>query len=628
MNTGQVRRMLGVVHPLLMTAVVLLFFSTSSCKGGTVVPSPTMPSELPVATPLTGGEPITATIALRGLPVEEMVDAADHLVIASGLENVAVGSYVLLEGGGAGVSDEAITGYAWTLEGPGGSTAALDDPASRTPTFIPDVTGHYTVELAVANQQGILGPVASLTIHAAIWVGAGIIDGSAASPPQCIACHADLVKTWAGTRHATSFEGAIDGEIGEYYSHCIGCHTVGYDEAAVNGGFDDVAKELGWTYPETLVEGNWESLVANYPRLANLANTQCENCHGPGSEHSGRREGIAVSLRTDGCDVCHDPLRQNRAAQWARSGHADTSFAALISGAADDERCARCHSGQGFIDDLDGKDVVGGGLQEVTCPVCHDPHDATHERQLRVFDTLALPDGTQVMDVGPSALCMTCHNGGVGPDQVRKDEPILPHGNTASEMMVGTGGYDYGQAIEDSAHTSIIGGCVGCHMAPTPGMDDVGTPDDIGDDVPLPGHDQVGEHTFRMAWDGGTPDDQADDVENVAACTGCHEGLSSFNREAAGDYDGDGETEGIQDEVQGLLDLVRAEIQVQGVQWQGEYPYWGSAATEAQRAAIYNWSFVASDGSLGIHNAGRAVRLLQLTYRHLTGRDVPGATLR
>jgi hypothetical protein len=223
---------------------------------------------------------------------------------------------------------------------------------------------------------------------------------------------------------------------------------------------------------------------------------------------------------------------------------------------------------------------------------------------------------------------MTCHNGRAGPKQMHRDEPILPHGNTASEMIVGTGGYDYGQAIEDSAHTSVIRGCVGCHMAPTPGMDDRGTPDDVGDDVPLPGHNQVGEHTFRMAWDGGTPDDPADDVENVTACTGCHEELSSFNRKAAGDYDGDGEVEGIQDEVQGLLDLVGAEMLAQGVQWQGEYAYWGSATTEAQRAAIYNWSFVIRDGSLGIHNAGRAVRLLQLTYRHLTGHDVPRATLR
>ena len=32
--------------------------------------------------------------------------------------------------------------------------------------------------------------------------------------------------------------------------------------------------------------------------------------------------------------------------------------------------------------------------------------------------------------------------------------------------------------------------------------------------------------------------------------------------------------------------------------------YWGTVTTEAQRAAVYNWSFVGCDGSMGIHNGG------------------------
>jgi hypothetical protein len=557
-----------------------------------------------------------------------MVDTAGQMVVTSGLENVAVGSYVLLEGGGMGVSREAIAGYAWALEGPDGSTATLDDPESGTPTFIPDLAGHYTAGLTVKNWRGIPGPAATRTIHAATWVGAGIVDQGGASPLQCIACHADLVRSWAGMGHATSFAMAIDGRVSEHYlSHCISCHTVGYDEAAVNGGFDDVATEVGWTYPENLVEGNWENLVTNFPRLANLANIQCENCHGPGSGHSGSGEGIASSLRIDVCTVCHDPLQQFIAAQWARSTHAEPRSSSTVPGAAEDARCARCHSGQGFISHLDDRAVSGESSPDVTCAVCHDPHEAARDRRLRAFGRVMLPDGTQATDVGISALCMTCHNGGVGPEQVYSDEPILPHGNTASEMIAGTGGYDYGQHIEDSAHATVIRGCVSCHMAPTPGLDEMGTPEDIGDDVPLPGHDQIGEHTFRMTWDDGTPDDPLDDVENVAACTPCHEELSNFNTDASADYDGDGEVKGIQDEIQGLLDLVHAEMLAQDVQWQqGERPRWSTVTTEAQRAAIYNWSFVTEDGSLGIHNAGRAIRLLQLSYRALTGQDVLGAT--
>jgi hypothetical protein len=582
-----------------------------------------------VTTSLAGDEPITATIDLIGLPAEEMMDAASNIVVTSGLENVALGSHVLLKGEGEGVRQDTIGGYVWTLSVPVGSDAVLNDPTSRTPAFIPDATGTYTVELAIINQQGVPGAAASITVHAATWVGVGITEGAAAGPPQCIACHSERVETWVNTPHASFLERALDGKVSEHYSsQCVSCHAVGYDNAAANDGFDDVAKEVGWVCPDALVEGNWAELMTNFPRLANLANVQCENCHGPGGEHSGKREAIAVSLRSDVCVICHDPLRQGRAAQWTASAHDDVGFVVPNSDPISDGRCGRCHSAQGFIDYLDGNAVSDGGLHQVTCPVCHDPHDATHEGQLRAFDTMVLPDGRQVRDMGPSALCLMCHNGGVGPEQVHRDEPVLPHGSTAAEMMVGTGGYDYGQIIKDSAHSAVIPGCVSCHMATTPGMNDQGTPDDIGDDVPLPGHNRIGEHTFRMTWNGGTPADLADDVENIATCTDCHEELASFNRKAAGDYDGNGESEGIQDEVWGLLGLVHAELLTQGVQWQGEHPLWSTVTTEAQKRAIYNLRFVAADGSLGVHNAGRAVRLLQLSYLHLTGHDVPGATRR
>jgi hypothetical protein len=613
------------VRPILV-AWLLLILSITGCGGETAVPARASRVDRSVGARLAGDEPITATITLRGFAREDCVDADGRCVVTSGLENVAVGSYVLLDGGGSAIGRDAIAGYMWTLQAPGGSGAALDHSSSSSPVFVPDVSGDYTVTLTVANRQGEWGPAASLTVHAGTWVGWGIDDQVTANPPHCIACHADRVQAWAGTRHASCFERAIDGNLGEHYvDRCNACHTLGYDRNAASAGFDDVARDVEWALPETLVAGNWDSLATRVSRLANLANVQCENCHGPGSEHGGRREGIALSLRTEVCDVCHDPLRQFRAAQWVASAHDDVGFAVPSLSPSGGELCWRCHLGQGLIDYVDGKAVVGGGLQRVTCAVCHDPHDATHEHQLRVFDAVILPGGRQVTDVGPSALCMMCHNGGVSSEQVYGDEPILPHGSTAAEMMAGAGGYDYGQNIEDSAHLVVIPGCVGCHMAPTLGMDDRGTPDDVGDDVPLRGHSRVGEHTFRMAWNGGTPDDLTDDVENVAVCRDCHAELSTFNRTAKGDYDGDGDTEGIQEEVWGLLELVRAEILAQGVQWQGETPVWSTVTTEAQRGAIYNLSFVLCDGSLGVHNAGRAVRLLQLAYRHLTGQDVPGA---
>ena len=97
----------------------------------------------------------------------------------------------------------------------------------------------------------------------------------------------DKVSLWSQTAHASFFQKSIDGEESSHYGkNCISCHTIGNNPAptAVNGGFDDVAKELGWTFPSILQPGNWDAMPS---ALKAKANIQCESCHGAGSRHPG-----------------------------------------------------------------------------------------------------------------------------------------------------------------------------------------------------------------------------------------------------------------------------------------------------------------------------------------------------
>jgi len=265
------------------------------------------------------------------------------------------------------------------------------------------------------------------------------------------------------------------------------------------------------------------------------------------------------------------------------------------------------------VDTVTGAEEVRTGFQVISCAVCHDPHSADNPAQLRVYDTVTLPGDVEVTGVGASATCMSCHNGRRGPEQVKEEEPSWSHYSTAAEMVTGNGGYDYGVTLKNSAHIMMKVDCVKCHMAETPGWEDE------EQTKPLPGHDEVGAHTFKVV--------NADGVENVGACTECHTDLTAFNVPAKADYDGDGDVEGVQDEVQGLLDLVLAKIQESGVKALESHPYWEEVTTESQKAAVYNYTFVKNDQSLGIHNTMRAVQLLQLSYKDLAGADVPGATL-
>ncbi len=111
---------------------------------------------------------------------------------------------------------------------------------------------------------------------------------------------------------------------------------------------------------------------------------------------------------------------------------------------------------------------------------------------------------------------------------------------------------------------------------------------------------------------------------------GCHATgtVTTYNRTAYGDYDGDGTVEGVQDEVQGLLDILAAELPKND---DGNIPSSGidkMGLTENQLRALWNYTLINNDGSLGIHNTAFAVQVLQKTYKQLTGEDVPGATLR
>lgn len=555
------------------------------------------------------------------VPVMELagvLNGEGEPIRATALANVGMGCYVLLKGFSSHTSeDNPATAVEWTLTPPEGSAAALTEVDQEHVYFVTDIPGWYEVKLAITDSKDTTTEGA-IRINSAPYVGVGGVGGAAAPAPQCASCHPSRAEIWAETAHASTFAHKVDGGDDLAYTpfgeRCLACHTLGYNPVAQNGGFDDVAAQVDWTLPEpeTLGPGNWEAVPIE---LKQVASVQCESCHGPG----GRWTGATISLSAESCGYCHDaPWQYVKNKQWRSSGHANaTSLAFTYPIAQGDASCMPCHSAEAFIDATVGK--VGSlrrlagrtGFQTVTCAVCHDPHSAEHKAQLRVYDTVTLPDGTEVTNAGASALCMTCHNGRVGPDQVAEDEPLYPHYSTAAEMIVGTGGYDYGEAVDDSAHKVMGIGCVDCHMAPTPGWVD----DEEGGNS-LPGHDEVGAHTFNMTSRGG--------VENIAACTGCHADLEGFNRTADDDYDGDGVVEGIQDEVQGLLDVLLEAIQASGVERLDHEPYWENVTTEAQKAAIYNWSFVSHDNSLGIHNTARSVQLLQRSYKDLTGQDVPG----
>jgi hypothetical protein len=107
----------------------------------------------------------------------------------------------------------------------------------------------------------------------------------------CKTCHPNTYAKWSTTKHAQAFNALLRDvkPNTQFDAECVSCHTTGFE---YNSG--------------------WRS-EAQTPYLAG---NQCENCHGPGSEHAAKpadaaiRKTIALTAeRADKnllCARCHD----------------------------------------------------------------------------------------------------------------------------------------------------------------------------------------------------------------------------------------------------------------------------------------------------------------------------------
>ncbi|MHB1161367.1 MAG: cytochrome c3 family protein [Chloroflexota bacterium] len=551
----------------------------------------------------------------------------------TGLDNVAVGVPVALSGS-ATDPKVSVTKYAWTLTKPRESRAALSTNNEPTVKFTPDVSGVYKVDLVLSNDAGS-SPMASVQIRAGEYIGTGL--------GNCFQCHPGTTQGWSETGHATKLKTEINSGDTHYTESCTRCHNTGYTPGAKNGGFTSVQQETGWKFPseeEMASDGDkWATLPVV---LQNMANIQCESCHGPAKNHVEKGAKMASSMDNGTCNQCHDTSAKHiKGTELKAAKHSDEDSRAWnYPTGPSRQACVRCHSGAGYVSFIENPTEPASwdnSKQTVGCATCHDPHSSANKFQLRIVGKPAEAAGV-TKDFGLSATCATCHNARTTAADAQKGS--YPHYSPAAEMLSDTGGVTYGQTVPNSPHGMMVGtfpvkdpadkegkamlfggavpgACVACHM--------VGNSLDAKD----PNKFKVGEHSFNMV----SPDGK---TQNASACQSCHAGATKLDFEAKADYDGNGKVEGVQEEVAGLVRVLQQAIADSGIKPIQGNPYFDAQdlakANEKQKNAIYNYRFVrgleGSDGKANaIHNFKRSVALLQLSYRDLTGNDVPSATL-
>ncbi len=450
---------------------------------------------------------------------------------------------------------------------------ASDTVEWRAPDTVPPQ--NPTVRAVAVDAAGnARAATIALTVTHYVPTDSPVYKGAA----YCGFCHVGTHQAWSATGHARAYEtlAAIGVQDNPY---CLQCHTVGSkgvgaDPALNNGAYNDIP-------------------------IAALRGVQCENCHGPGSEHPGAAAGLPASLDAADCGTCHNGAHHPTYDEWASSAHGDSRDLSGATRAA----CVKCHNGAYAASYLDNPGAFVNpaavtATEDITCAVCHDPHGNDNRANLRnaAASDIVLPDGSVIPEAGAGRLCMACHNGRRTPtnilDQINNGSAQFgPHHSNQGDMLAGTGAYEGinpAFAWGSSTHLAIQDGCVNCHTHAHEG-----TPAYTG-------------HTF---------------LPTVEACRPCHGGVTSFEQVAAfGDWDGDGAIEGVQLEIDGLIAMLRQAIIDASASPESRALLEGdfeanlgqaSVTTADQRKAGYNLRFVQYDHSRGVHNARYAVQLLQ-----------------
>jgi hypothetical protein len=619
-----------------LTAVVLM--TTVAAITASAAAAPTLQGQI-VLRPLTPGDK-----TVYGFP--------STMEVSGGLHNVGVGMPVYLEAEvNIAIPASNIVSVTWVLTNkPVGSAAALTssplgtnvpvyEPSDRTLLQVapvngrtllrPDMVGQYTVVATIVSSSYGTTNVTQ-TITAATYMGLN----------TCALCHSggviaeDKFQTWQTTAHSMIFSNGINGYLGSYSASCLACHTVGYDTTATatNGGFDDVMKATGWVFPTVLSPTNWAAMP---PSLRNLGNIQCENCHGPGSQHAyglGDTNLITKTVKSGDCNQCHDaPTHHIKGTEWYVSRHALTTGPSSAN-------CLPCHSANGFIARGDANTngsysvtpVTNVAFAPISCQACHEPHGdtvpANNPHLIRSLSAVTMPDGTVVTNAGEGALCLECHqnrNGSATNQLVNYPlgkttwfggSSFGAHDNPQGDMIEGINAHTYGQSIPSSAHRySVTNLCVGCHMQTV----------NVGDPAFL----KAGGHTWNMSYTVIT-NGVTNTVAKTDVCAQCHGPITSFNM-VVQDYNGDGITEGVQTEVQHLMDKLSTLMPNSTYQANSNnYVADGLVKTSLSvktnwpvkfLKAAYNFQFVQMDASKGVHNAPFAVGILKASIGDLTG---------
>ena len=548
----------------------------------------------------------------------------DTFPIYSGLRTVAIGMKVYLSADTAG----GATSITWTLVSqPAGSNTTLSSTSDQKITFIPDSIGYYIVKVEVNG-----GAFDQDTLLAATY--RGYKDGEF---PGCV-CHnltsgydfQTVVPKWKQTGHYTVFKEGITGQLeasnhnglfeGTYGPSCIKCHTTGWSPNVDNGNYGYEAKQSGFdtTWYKTFTPSGSSYLIPTndttawsllntdpkYAKAARVAFIGCESCHGPASAHQdsyGNPNLISKSLDAGVCNQCHDaPTHHMIGHYYNASAHATLPHLEANTS------CFPCHGGTAYYKyskNPTSPQWVNNDATPISCAVCHKAHEVNNNFGLRIVSNITLQNGYTVTGGGNGQLCMRCHQARKNGNTIITDTPPYfgysdrfdAHHGPQTDMLFGENAYQFGDNLLTGlmTHGTVVkDACVTCHMAER-------------------GPANTPNHEFSLVdTTGGV------DKDIVSGCVPCHGPITSFDDVmASSDFDGNGKVEGVQTEIEGMLNNLASYLpKDKNGNVNNRFVTSADSAGVKNKPnivkGIYTYYFVEEDKSMGVHNTKYTVALL------------------
>jgi hypothetical protein len=142
----------------------------------------------------------------------------------------------------------------------------------------------------------------------------------------CGECHTKAYAKWKDSKHAKAYESIVTGREGQfakpisrqYDTECLACHVTGWDP-------EHFTRYESGFLPKELAEAH------NKPALyETLRGQQCENCHGPGSQHVA----LERTWKNDRTKVDEEALQAQRRAMTLKKEIAKNTH------------CVKCHDAE------------------------------------------------------------------------------------------------------------------------------------------------------------------------------------------------------------------------------------------------------------------------------------------